>query len=203
MMTQEEIDAILNVDSRGSSVEIEVVSLPEESDTPMDGDVFDLVKDFDSAVRYLNYKKLCSDLLQEYAIAPPNSYSSKVAAYRIIVAALTSNEKCSLTKGKEKYFPVVQFCKPGKESNCIGKKVVGRIQSEGEEYVVMSGGTYRGSNAGLGDFHSSLGVSFSWATVGFRSVSSRRVAEHISEHFGCLLFEVCYGGTNCNWRWKS
>ena len=201
-MTQEEIDAILGVDSRGSSVEIEVVSLPEESDTPMDGDVFDLVKDFDSAVRYLNYKKLCSDLLQEYAIAPPNSYSSKVAAYRIVVAALTCNEKRSLTKG-ERWYPVVQFCKPGKESNCLGKKVIGKIQSEGEEYNIVSGAAVSGGDVGLGYFHSNGGVSDSWAMVGFRSVSSSCVAEHIAEYFGRLLFEVHYGGLNCNWKWLN
>lgn len=202
MMTQEEIDAILGIDSRGSSVEIEEVSLTEESDTSMDGDVFDLVKDFDSAVRYLNYKKLCGDLLQEYAIAPPNSYSSKVAAYRIVVAALTCNEKRSLTKG-ERWYPVVQFCKPGKESNCLGKKVIGKIQSEGEEYNVVGGRAYDGAFAGLGFFSSNSGVSCSYATIGFRSVSSRRVAEHIAEHFGRLLFEVHYGGLNCDWKWLS
>lgn len=202
MMTQEEIDAILGVDSRGKSVEIEVVSLPQEDDVPMEGDVFDLVKDFDSAVRYLNYKRLCSDLLQEYAIAPPNSYSSKVAAYRIVVAALTANEKRSLTKG-ERWYPVVQFCKPGKESNCLGKKVIGRIRSEGEEYNVLGGDADYGGNAGLGGFLLYSGVSDSWADVGFRSVSSRRVAEHIAEHFGRLLFEVRYGGLNCDWSWLS
>lgn len=202
MMTQEEIDAILGIDSRGSSVEIEEVSLTEESDTSMDGDVFDLVKDFDSAVRYLNYKKLCGDLLQEYAIAPPNSYSSKVAAYRIVVAALTCNEKRSLTKG-ERWYPVVQFCKPGKESNCLGKKVIGKIQSEGEEYNVVGGGANDGGFAGLGGFYSFYGVSSSYTYVGFRSVSSRRVAEHIAEHFGRLLFEVHYGGLNCDWKWLS
>lgn len=202
MMTREEIDAILGVDSRGSSIKIEEVSLTEESSTSMEGDVFDIVKDLDSAVRYLNYKRLCGDLLQEYAIAPPNSYSSKVAAYRIVLAALTCNEKHSLTKG-ERYFPVVQFCKPGKESNCLGKKVIGKIQSEGEEYNIMGGGAYYGGRAGLGSFNSVDGVSYSYANVVFLSVSSRHVAEHISEHFGRLLFEVHYGGLDCDWKWLS
>lgn len=202
MMTQEEIDAILGIDSRGSSVEIEEISLTEESDPSMEGDVFDIVKDLDSAVRYLNYKKLCGDLLQEYALAPPNSYSSKVAAYRIVVAALTCNEKRSLTKG-ERYFPVVQFCKPGKESNCLGKKVIGKIQSEGEEYNVVGGRANISGNAGLGYFNSYYGVSRSHTYIGFRSVSSHRVAEHIAEHFGRLLFEVYYGGLNCDWKWLS
>ena len=199
-MTQEEIDAILGEDTRSSVV---VVDPPtQEEDVSMEGDVFDIVKDLDSAVRYLNYKRLCSELLSEYALAPAGSYSSKVAAYRIIVAALTANEKSSLTKG-ERWYPVVQFSKPGEESNCLGKKTIGRIQSEGEEYVVVGGGVYFGGYAGLGGFHSADGVSGSGVGVGFRSVSSRRVAEHISEHFGRLLFEVHYGGLNCDWKWLS
>lgn len=199
-MTQEEIDAILDEDE-GGSVEIEVAPLTED-DSPMEGDVFDIVKDLTSAIMYLKHKKLCNELLEEYVKAPPGSYSTKLSAYRIVVAALTSNEKRSLTKG-ERWFPVVQFCKPGKESNCLGKKVIGRIQSEGEEYVVVGGGASDGGGAGLGLFDSYSGVSFSGTVVGFRSVSSERVAKYISEQFGRLLFEIHYGGLNCDWKWLS
>ena len=58
-MTQEEIDAILGEDSRQSSVEVEVVSLPEEEDDSMEGDALDIIKDVSTAIRYLNKKKLC------------------------------------------------------------------------------------------------------------------------------------------------
>lgn len=37
--------------------------------------------------------------------------------------------------------------------------------------------------------------------IGFRSVSRREIAEHISKYFGRLLFEVHYGGVNCDWKW--
>lgn len=201
MMTQEEIDAILGEDS-GSSVTVEVVPLTEEPDASMEGDVFDIVKDVHSAIRYLNYKKLCLDILQEYGAAPHNSYSQKLAAYRIVVAALTSNEKRHLATG-ERWYPVVQFCKPGKEKNCWGSKVMGTIESEGEKYTVVGGHAYNGALAGLSYFYSTYGVSGSYTFIGFRSVSSERVAKHISEYFGRLLFDIHYGGTNCDWKWLS
>lgn len=199
-MTQEEIDAILGEDIRQSSVEI--VSLPEEEDGFMEGDPLDIIKDVPTAIRYLNKKKLCPELLKEYGLSPDGSYIQKVSAYRIVVAALTANEERHLTKG-EKWYPFIQFCKPGKEKNCLGSKVIGTIESEGETFTVVGGRANPGGNAGLGNFLSNLGVSLSYMAVGFRSVSSERVAKYISEQFGRLLFEVYYGGTNCNWRWQS
>lgn len=201
-MTQEEIYAILGEDSRQSSVEVEVVSLPEEKDDPMEGDPLDVVKDVSTAIRYLNKKKLCPELLREYGLSPDGSYIQKISAYRIVVAALTANEERHLTKG-DRWYPLVQFCKPGKEKNCWGSKVIGTIESEGETFTVVGGRAARGGYAGLGGFDSYGGVSDSVPSVGFRSVSSERVAKYISEQFGRLLFEVHYGGTNCNWRWQS
>lgn len=200
MMTQEEIDAILGEDTRQSS--IEVVPLPEEEDNPMEGDPLDIVKDVWTATRYLEKKKLCPELLREYYLSPEGSYIHKVSSYRIVVAALTANEERHLTKG-DRWYPLVQFCKPGKEKNCWGSKVIGTIESEGETFTVVGGRAHASGAAGLGYFDSYGGVSYSYANVGFRSVSSERVAKYISEQFGRLLFEVHYGGTNCNWRWQS
>lgn len=199
MMTQEEIDAILGSEE---SVRVEVVSLKEDDNPIEEVDVFEAIKSIDSAISYLNRRKLRPDLLQEYAISLPDSYSRKLTAYRIVVAALTSNEKRHLTTG-DRWFPVVQFCIPGKEKNCWGSKVIGTIESEGEKYTVVGGSADNGAGAGLGLFTSSNGVSYSTAYIDFRSVSSERVAKHISEYFGRLLFEIHYGGTNCDWKWLS
>lgn len=158
-----------------------------------------LIKSVDGAVQYLASKCMCLDLLEEFQNAPSGSYSEKLAAYRIVVAALTNNEERHLTTG-ERWFPVVQFCKPGKEENCWGKEIIGTIESEGQKFTVV-GGTGCGKNAGLGYFYSGHGVSHSCDTVGFRSVSRREIAEHISKYFGRLLFEVHYGGVNCDWKW--
>lgn len=161
-----------------------------------------LIKDVDKAVRYLESKCMCLDLLEEFQNAPSDSYSEKLAAYRIVVAALTNNEERHLTTG-ERWYPVVQFCKPGKEENCRGKEIIGTIESEVQKFTVVGGYAAYGAYAGIGGFSSGGDVSYSYTAIGFRSVSQREIAEHISKYFGRLLFEIHYGGVNCDWKWVN
>lgn len=161
-----------------------------------------LIKDVDAAVKYLASKCMCLDLLEEFQNAPSGSYTEKLAAYRMVVAALTDNEERHLTTG-ERWYPVVQFCEPSEEGNCLGKEIIGTIESEGQKFTVVGGHTADGATAGLGYFYSDDAVSYSWNGVGFRSVSRREIAEHISKYFGRLLFEVHYGGVNCDWKWVN
>ncbi len=160
------------------------------------------IKTFDSAMNYLVKTNQCKSLLDEYRNSIPGSYSNILCKYRIVVVALTNNEERHLTTG-DRWFPTIEFCRPDKKKNCYGNIVVGSIRSEGEEYLVVGGGALGGAVAGLGAFNSNCGVSDSYASVGFRSVSSKEIAEHISKYFGKLLFEVQYGGVNCNWEWVS
>ena len=160
------------------------------------------IKSVGDAINYLESKDMCADLINEYRNTPCDSYSEKLTAYRIVVAALTNNEQRHLTTG-ERWFPVIQFCKPGKEKNCWGSKIIGTIESEGQKYSVVGGRAAYGANAGLGGFYSDTGVSNSWSHVGFRSVSRCEIALHISEHFGRLLFDVHYGGVNCDMKWVN
>lgn len=188
---------IADITKNGDKV---IVTFKEEN-------LLDNLKDIDSVIRYIS--KLCDsgvewayNLWKEYQATVEESYSEEICLYRMVVAALTNNEERSLTTG-ERWFSVVQFCKPGKEKNCWGREIIGAIESEGQKYTVVGGGAAYGSAAGLGDFYSNPGVSYSHATVGFRSVSSKEVAEHISKYFGRLLFDIHYGGTNCNWEWVN
>ena len=154
------------------------------------------------AVDYLIKKGICKNLITEYVnLYSYQPYIAKVLEYQIVVAALTNNEERHLTTG-ERWYPVVQFCKPQDRKNCWGNVYLGTIKSEGEIYDVVGGYASYGGDAGLGFFYSNLGVSSSNSRIGFRSVSaSREIAEHISKYFGKLLFEVYYGGTNCDWKW--
>lgn len=147
-----------------------------------------------------NYLPECEDLLTSYTRAMPGSYEFDVVCYRIVVAALTNNEKRHLTTGN-KWYPVVQFCRPKDKNNCWGNVLIGTIESEGARYSVVGGYADGGADAGLGYFVSDDGVSGSLTAVGFRSVSSKEIAQHISTYFGKLLFDVHYGGTNCDWKW--
>lgn len=167
-----------------------------------DVDTMESIKTIEDAVQFLTDKGICEDILYSLSRLPKDSFEWKIAAYRAVVAAVTYNEQRHLTTG-ERWFPTIEFCRPGKLNNCCGDIVVGRIKSEGEEFDVVGGSADYGAAAGLGCFGSSNGVSDSWAGVGFRSVGSEKAALYISKQFGKLLFEVSYGGTNCDWRWMA
>lgn len=154
----------------------------------------------DALIYVRKYLPECEDLLTSYNKSIPGSYEHSVIRYRIVVAALTNNEKRHLTTGN-RWYPVVQFCHPKDKNNCWGSVLIGTIESEGARYSVVGGGALLGAPAGLGAFLSNRGVSYSDEPIGFRSVSSQEIAQHISTYFGKLLFDVCYGGTNCDWKW--
>lgn len=165
-----------------------------------DVDTMESIKTIYDAIQFLIDNEIYEDLQYTLCTIPNTSFEWKVAAYRAVVIAITHSEQRHLTTG-ERWFPTIEFCRSGKLKNCCGDTIVGRIKSEGEEFDVVGGSAYDGSNAGLGCFGSFNGVSFVWTTVGFRSVGSKKAALYISKQFGKLLFEVSYGGTNCNWEW--
>lgn len=159
------------------------------------------IKTFEQAYEYVSkYLPKYDSLIHLYHNIPEDTYEDKIVRFRIIVAALTHNEKRHLTTGKI-WYPIVQFCNPGKEKCCDGKVIIGTIESEGKKYTVVGGRVYESIDDGLGCFDSFDGVSSSSRDISIRLVSSKEIAEHISTYFGKLLFEVLYGGTNCDWKW--
>lgn len=165
-----------------------------------DVDTMESIKTIEDAVQFLTDKRICEDILDSLFRLPKDSFEWKIAAYRVVVAAVTHNEQRHLTIG-ERWFPTIEFCRPGKLKNCCGDIVVGRIKSEGEEFDVVGGSAIGDAHAGLSSFCSYFGVSNAWTYVGFRSVGSEKAVLYISKQFGKLLFEVSYGGTNCDWKW--
>ena len=165
-----------------------------------DVDTMESIKTIDDAILFLVKNKIGDDILNTLSKLLPNSFEWKIAAYRAVVAAVTYNEQRHLTTG-EHWFPTIEFCRPGKLKNCCGDIVVGRIKSEGEEFDVVGGCAYYGAYTGLGFFNSGSSVSYVWTDIGFHSVGSKKAAMYISKQFGKLLFEVSYGGTNCDWKW--
>lgn len=155
---------------------------------------------FTDACLYLKRNGLCQNLLDEALKAPANSYLKTLAKYRIIVAALTNNEKRHLTTS-EGWFPIIQFCEPGKEKGCLGNEIIGTIESEGQKFTVVGGYAGNSAHMGLDYFDSFYGISVSDAFVSFLLISKYEIAQHISKYFGRLLFEVYYGGVNCDWKW--
>ena len=164
----------------------------------MDVDICERVKSLKDAATIA--KSLYPEIYNKWAGTRPGSYVEKLYAYRMVVAVLTNNEKNSLTTGN-RFYPFVQFCEPDKVKKCAGNVVVGHIEEDGRKFAVVGGRVNTGGYAGLGLFHSGHGVSYSTAFVGFRSVSSRKIAEHISKYFGRLVFDLMYGESNCDYEW--
>ena len=88
-----------------------------------------------------------------------SDYEYWFSLYRLIVMAITDNEKVDLIKGNL-YYPCVQFCRENNIKNCWGDKVAGHITYQGARYAVVGGDAHDGSSAGLGCFNSGNGVSF-------------------------------------------
>lgn len=165
-----------------------------------DVDMVENIKTVKDAVRFLVDKGICENIRNSLLRLPENSFEWKIAAYRAVVAAVTYNEERYLISG-ERWYPTIEFCKPGKLKNCYGKTIVGRIESEEGQFDVVGGGVDIGAYTGIGAFNLEKGVADAWIEASFRSVGSEKSALYISKQFGRLLFEISYGGVNCNWKW--
>lgn len=159
------------------------------------------IKTFEDAYDYC-YTNNLDKYTTNYCLATADTYEEKVAKLRLVIAALTNNEKVSLVSGKL-YYPVIQFCLADfcVEDSCFKNKLIGKIKSEGKEYVVLNSNAHHGSDAGLGCVNSRSGLSNVDSYISFLQVSSKEIAEHLSTYFGKLIFEVMYGGSNCDWEW--
>lgn len=158
------------------------------------------IKTFEDAFDYCNKNNICSNLLGEYEKIPHScSYEHNIIKLRIIIAALTNNEKLSLTKG-DVWRPVVQFCDPDEKDNYLGNKLIGKIKSNNEEYLVVGGMATKWFGTGLSGY-SYYGYSYGEIFGGLIQVSSKEIAKHLSTYFGKLIFNVTYGGCNCDYEW--
>lgn len=188
----------------GNNESLKQIALQAFSKEELTKDYWKKITSFERAYLYLKKNKINDDLISAFNLLPTelkDTYIGKVLKYQIVVAALTNNEKRHLTTG-ERWYPVVQFCRPQNRGNCWGNVYIGTIESEGEIYDVMGDSAYHGGYAGLGYFNSYDGMSYSGSYMSFQSVpASCEIAKHISRYFGKLLFEVHYGGTNCDWKW--
>lgn len=143
--------------------------------------------------RFVKYVAACD-------LALPDTYEEKVAQLRIVIAALTDNEKLFLTSGTV-YYPVLQFYKADYPGLVTGSKdIIGTIITEGERYVVASITAHTTCLQGLGDFPPDC--HFSSVSTGINiGLPSKEIADHLTKYFGKLLFEVMYGMCNCEWEW--
>lgn len=155
------------------------------------------IKTFDDAYEYC-YENNLDEYTTNYDLATADTYEEKIAKLRVVIAALTKNEKVSLVNGKL-YYPSIQFCDEYNINRCFGNKIIGKFKSEGKNYVLLDSNARSSSDPGLGCVYDGLSATDSY--ISFLQVSSKEIAEHLSTYFGKLIFEVMYGGSNCDWEW--
>lgn len=156
------------------------------------------IKTFDDALDYCCDHSSLSHFEDAYEVTHTD-YEEKIAKLRLVIAALTNNEKLSLTSGTV-YYPILQFYKADYSGVVISKDIIGTIITEGERYVVASTTARTTCLQGLGNFPS--GCHFSSASTGINiGLSSKEIANHLTKYFGKLLFEVMCGMCNCEWEW--
>lgn len=165
------------------------------------------IKTFKDALEYCRKSKELSCFTDNFLSCPAFSYEKTVAALRLVVAALTNNERLSLVSG-DLYYPVVQLCEKKHINTYLSNNIIGEVKTEGKDYYVISGYGVSDSSYSVSKCTENFGYinlykdnNFSSTNVGYLKVSSIEIAEHLSTYFGKLVFEAMYGGSNYDWIW--
>lgn len=131
---------------------------------------------------------------------------ASAAAYKlnIIRKALNKGQKMEFTKGTI-YYPYTPFVT--RKSTYYNDELrdgsmveVAQFMSNGEVYKLLGGSASFGGDAGLGRFHPSHGVGYSYANIGFLGCARKEIAEHMSRYFAKEIFEAKYGDL-VNYEW--
>ena len=155
------------------------------------------------------FKKACEALGLNYnamfhitkSIATISRASAAMTKLNIIRKALNLGQDLHLTKDPKDsyiYYPSNPFVTKSSthyksEINSGEMEVIGKINSEGEEYNVLGGCAVYGCSADLGGFGSVSGVGSATAGIGFLGCANKEIAEHFGKYFGMLITEAKYG----------
>ena len=180
--------------------EIALQAFSKEELTTFD---FTKIKTFEDALTALGYKESTKVYIRN-TINDISMYSRASAAMtklNIIRKALNLGKDLHLTKDPKVsyiYYPYNPFITKSStyyenKINSGKMEVIGKIKSEGEEYNVLGGYAFIGSNVGLGYFDSCNGMGNADASFGFLGCETKEVAEHFGKYFGMLITEAKYG----------
>ena len=158
------------------------------------------IKTFEDALCSLNYAQ--NEVYK--VIEHLNEFSKATVAMfklNIIRKALNLGQDLHLTKNPEDsciYYPYNPFASESStfyenELNLGKVEVIGKVKSEGTLYNVLGGCANTSGTAGLGDFHSGIGVGVADARFGFLGCATKEVAKHFGKYFGMLIMEAMYG----------
>ena len=162
---------------------------------------FENIKTFEDAVNELG-----KDIEHANFIVNVLEHQSKASAamykLNIVRKALNLEQDLHLTKDPENsyiYYPYNPFVTKSStyyksDINSDKMEVIGKINSEGEEYNVLGGYAFGGGgNDGLGNFFCYGNVGKADANFAFLGCASKEIAKHLGKYFGMLITEAKYG----------
>lgn len=163
---------------------------------------FTRIRTFEDACKALglNFDDIV-DTIANIIIFGHSKASAAMFKLNIIRKAINLGQDLSLTKNP-KDSQIYQPCNPfvtksstyyDKEVNLGKMEVIGKIKSEGEEYLVLGGGASTGGMDGFGRLYTNIGVGFAYAAFGFLGCASEKIAQHFGKYFGMLITEAKYG----------
>lgn len=164
---------------------------------------FTRIRTFEDACKALglNFDDIV-DTIANIIIFAHSKASAAMFKLNIIRKAINLGQDLSLTKNP-KDSQIYQPCNPfvtkssthyDRDVNLGKMEVIGKIKSEGEEYLVLVGGSANnGGGAGLGYFFSDEGMGDARANLGFLGCASEKIAQHFGKYFGMTITEAKYG----------
>lgn len=117
-----------------------------------------------------------------------NQSIESLSRLQLIIDALNEGHKFNLLTGTV-WYPWVRFFRM--KSVPKDAEVIGHFRYQGEKFALV-GNAVHGGNAGLGYFHSGIGVGNASSDVGMLACKSEEIAKYVSTQFGKLVFDACF-----------
>lgn len=114
---------------------------------------------------------------------------NSLAKLQTVLDALNEGHKFNLLTGTI-WYPWVRFFRM--KSVPKDAEVIGHFRYQGEKFALVGGRAFIGGGAGLGSFHSDLGVGGASSDVGMLACKSEEIAKYVSTQFGKLVFDACF-----------
>lgn len=144
----------------------------------------------DITARVQTYEDACKIMSRDvYGNVPANFSVDALRKLHVILDALNEGHKFNLLTGTV-WYPWVRFFRM--KSVPKDAEVIGHFSYQGEKFALVGSRAHYGGLAGLGSFHSSLGVSYTYSLVGMLACKSEEIAKYVSTQFGKLVFEACF-----------
>lgn len=160
------------------------------------GHSFRDIKSFEDACNALglDYDDLDS-VIANMIIFGHSRASAAIFQLNIIRKALNLDYELNLTKDPKDsciYHPL-NLLTTGKHTYPDKMEIIGKIEVEGKDYLVLSGSSDCTATTGIGCYYPRDEIGFAYSDVAFFGCATKEIAEHFGRYFGMLITMAKYG----------